>query len=70
MYKDLCGILGELSELDTGHNERDVLWYMDLKGLHGSNELGEGGDIDVKFLQKCSGNPKARRLRLKGLFTR
>ena len=47
MYKDPSGILGELSELDTGHNERHVLLHMDLKGLHGSNELGEGGDIDT-----------------------
>ena len=47
MYKDPRGILGELSELDTGHNERYVSLYMDLKGLHGSNELGEGGDIDT-----------------------
>ena len=48
MYKDPGGILGELSELNTGHNERYVSLYVDLKGLHGCNELGEGCDIDTK----------------------
>ena len=45
MYIDTGEILRELSELNTGHNERYV--YVDLKRLHGCNELGEGCDIDT-----------------------
>ena len=29
------------------NGECNVSLYMDLKGLHGCNELGEGGDIDT-----------------------
>ena len=47
MYRDTGGILRELSELNTGHNEGYVSLYVDLKGLHGCNELGEGCDIDT-----------------------
>ena len=47
MYKDIGGILRELSELNMGHNVRYVSLYVDLKGLHGCNGLGEGCDIDT-----------------------
>ena len=47
MYKDPGGILRGLSELNAGHNERYVSLYVDLKGLHGCNELGDGCDIDT-----------------------
>ena len=36
-----------LAELNAGHDQRYISLGMDLKGLHGSNKLGEGLNIDT-----------------------
>ena len=38
---------GALTELNTGHDQRYISLGVDLKGLHGSNKLWEGLDIDT-----------------------